>query len=277
MNSHSGDLEIITAFTPAELVGLELRDTTAIVIDVLRGSTTLIRALKNGALKIMPVAEIEAAKQKAAKLHPDEYLLCGERNGLRVEGFQLGNSPSEYAPDIVRGKELIYSSTNCSKALLASMEAARALIGSFNNISAVLDSIELHGRIVLICSGKMGRFALEDSVCAGMFINEILKRSKTELAVNDASRTAKYLFDSYHRDILLMLKESSHGYYLSQLGMEHDLEQAALINSERVVPELSLDKAHFFKTIAPFIREEDPDDSEFQKLAKSTWKSVLNI
>ena len=251
MSNNGNITEVIALFTPSELIGLDLHGSTVIVIDVLRGSSTIINALKNGANRIVPVGEVADARAMADNYSTGEFILCAERNGLKVEGFSLGNSPMEYDPEIVAGKDLIYSSTNCSKALLASYAADRVLVGTFNNLSAVLDSIVLPTRVFLVCSGKMGRYALEDSVCAGMFVNEFLKDSAHEVALNDAARTAKLLFDFYHRDILTMLKESSHGNYLMQLGLARDLEFASVVDSVRIVPELSLDKTYIFATYIP--------------------------
>jgi 2-phosphosulfolactate phosphatase len=208
--------------------------------------------------RVFPAAEVEEARIMADEWPTGEYLLCAERNGIKVDGFSLGNSPFEYDPAVVAGKDIIYSSTNCSKALISSYDADRVLIGAFNNVAAVVDSVQMPGRIVLVCSGKMGRFALEDAVCAGMLVTEFLKRCRNEMALNDASRTAKILFDFYHRDILTLLRECSHGSYLAGLGQGKDLELAAMVDSERIVPELSLDKKYFFATHIPKLVDEAP-------------------
>jgi len=251
MSGNANITEVITLLTPSELVGIDLRGGVAIVIDVLRGSSTITEALKNGASKIIPAGEIEEARALADEWPTGEYLLCAERNAIRVDGFNLGNSPFEYDPETVSGKDLIYSSTNCSKALIASYEADRVLVGTFNNISAVMESVGMVNRVFLICAGKMGRFALEDTVCAGMFVNEFLRDTSHEVALNDASRVAKLLFDFYHRDILKLLRESAHGNYLLTLGLDRDLEFVGQVDSERIVPELSLDKTYFFSTYIP--------------------------
>jgi 2-phosphosulfolactate phosphatase len=257
--------EVLTLFTPSELVGIDLRGSAAIVIDVLRGSSTIIQALKNGASRIIPANEIEDARAIADEWPTGEYLLCAERNAIKVDGFNLGNSPSEYNQETVTGKDLIYSSTNCSKALLASYAADRVVVGSFNNLSAVMESAGAANRIFLVCAGKMGRFALEDAVCAGMFVNEFLRDTGREVAFNDASRMAKLLFDYYHRDLLKLLRESSHGNYLISLGMEKDLEFVAQVDTERIVPELSLDKTYFFSTFIPKANDEDePGNGTFK-------------
>jgi len=257
MSGNANVTEVITLFTPSELVGIDLQGSVVIAIDVLRGSSTIIQALKNGAARIIPASEIEEAREMADRWPTGEFILCAERNGLKVEGFNLGNSPFEYDPDIVSGKDLIYSSTNCSKALIASYAADRVIVGTFNNISAVRETVITPSRIILVCAGKMGRFSLEDAVCAGMFVNEFLKDTSYEVALNDASRTAKILFDFYHRDLLSLLRESSHGNYLIGLGLEKDLELIALVDSERIVPELSLDKTYFFATYLPKTGDKD--------------------
>ena len=120
-----------------------------------------------------------------------------------------------------------------------------------------MESVGTVNRVFLVCAGKMGRFALEDTVCAGMFVNEFLRDTSREVALNDASRTAKLLFDFYHRDILKLLRESAHGNYLLTLGMERDLEFVGQVDSERIVPELSLDKTYFFSTYIPKAAGED--------------------
>jgi 2-phosphosulfolactate phosphatase len=275
MSGNANITEVITLLTPSELVGIDLRGGVAIVIDVLRGSSTIIQALKNGASKIIPAGEIEEARALADEWPTGEYLLCAERNAIKVDGFNLGNSPFEYDPETVSGKDIIYSSTNCSKALLSSYEADRILVGTFNNISAVMESVGTVNRVFLVCAGKMGRFALEDTVCAGMFVNEYLRDTSREVALNDASRTAKLLFDFYHRDILKLLRESAHGNYLLTLGMDRDLEFVGQVDSERIVPELSLDKTYFFATYIPKAAgDEEPQSAKKEPVLRTATIAI---
>ena len=119
MSGNANITEVLTLFTPSELVGIDLHGSIVVVMDVLRGSSTIIQALKNGAVRIIPAGEIEEAREMADRWPTGEIVLCAERNGLRVQGFDLGNSPFEYNTEAVAGKDLIYSSTNCSKALFA--------------------------------------------------------------------------------------------------------------------------------------------------------------
>ncbi len=243
-------MDILTFFTPTEIMGLDGKANVIVVFDVLRGSTTIVAAFKAGATRIIPVVDLDQAVRLAFKLGREDVLLCGERNGEPIEGFDMGNSPLEYTPDKVEGKTLIFSSSNCSKAILASRNAKRILIGCFNNIQAIMESIEQPSTIYLLCAAKMGRFSFEDAVCAGMFIHIFMESYSGEIGLNDASSTSRYLYRQHHRDILGMLKQSSHGNFLTKLGRQQDLEYAALVNSETIVPELSLDKNYIIPTVA---------------------------
>lgn len=243
-------MDILTFFTPAEMAGLDGKANVVVVFDVLRGSTTIVAAFKAGAARIIPVVEIDEAIELAQKMSRDDVLLCGERNGETIEGFDMGNSPLEYTPEKVAGKTLIYSSTNCSKAILASRNAKRILIGCFNNIQAIIESVGQTTTIHLLCAGKMGRFSFEDAVCAGMFIHIFLESYSGEIGLNDASSTSRYLYRQHHRNILGVLKQSSHGNFLTKIGHEKDLEYTAWVNSETIVPELSLDKNYIIPTVA---------------------------
>src|SRR5438477_6670544 len=115
------------------------RHSVAVIVDVLRASSTLSYALVNGATRVLPVATPDQARALAA--HTPGALLCGERDGKRIEGFALGNSPAEYRPEIVRGRPLVFASTNGSIALLAAAGARRRLLGSFINAGAVVNAV----------------------------------------------------------------------------------------------------------------------------------------
>src|SRR5690606_24311561 len=99
-------------FTPDELVSGELQGRVAVVVDVLRATSSIVEALANGARSVLPVASIEAAVRLAQNVGRDQVLLCGERRGLPIEGFDLGNSPREFTPERVAGKTLIMTTTN---------------------------------------------------------------------------------------------------------------------------------------------------------------------
>lgn len=229
-------MKIDLFFTPAEVNENELTDKTAVVVDVLRASTTVTWALHNGAREIIPVATIDAASELKSKLGKDHVLLAGERDGLKIEGFDLGNSPAEYEPKIVKEKIVVYCSTNGSKAMLKAGAAALGLIGGFINLSSILKRVlEADKDVALICSGTAGKFSLEDAIFGGRVVEDFQKRTR-HLQLNDAAEAALTLYRQYGDDLVRALQSSTHGKYLISLGFEQDLRLAAALNSISLIP-----------------------------------------
>ncbi len=230
-------MQIDLFFTPAEVSEADLVNKTAVVIDVLRASTTVAWALFNGAREVIPVDTIGAASELKQKLGKDHVLLAGEREGVKIEGFDLGNSPSEYQSSVVKEKIVVYCSTNGSKAMLKAGQASLCLLGGLVNLSAVLEKVLDSGRdVVLVCSGTGGRFSLEDALCGGLLVSELRKRLRQDFAENDAAAVALSLYHQQGKDLLAALKSSAHGKYLVSLGFEQDLQTAAEVDSLAVVP-----------------------------------------
>jgi 2-phosphosulfolactate phosphatase len=157
-----------------------LRGGVAVVVDVLRATTVMVYALAAGCEAIIPCNEIDEAKAIVAGLPPGTTLLAGERGGLPIPGFDLGNSPGEFAPKICRGKTLVMTTTNGTRAILASLEADRVYIASFTNLQATADEISVqflkrdHGQSIhIVCSGTEGHISFEDSLLAGALTSKI--------------------------------------------------------------------------------------------------------
>ncbi len=207
---------------------LELKDKNVAVIDVLRTSTTMISGLTNGAKEIIPTESVETAG-KIGRNSEGHSLLCGERNGKIIEGFNLGNSVKEYSAEKVTGKTLIFNSTNGTPAIIKAKFARNCIISGFANISRVVGYLsELREDFIILCSGKDGEFSLEDTVCAGMLINNLVKKNpKEKYALTDSARGAFKLYDPYKKDLLKMLHESEHGRFLISLGFEDDLTECS--------------------------------------------------
>jgi 2-phosphosulfolactate phosphatase len=226
-------------FTPKEINEGDLQDRLVLVVDVLRVSTTIAYALKNDCKDIIPTDSIESALELAQKIGRENILLCGERLGLKIEGFDLGNSPQEYIPEKISGKTLVFASTNGTKAIVKGSKGAKLIVGSFVNFDAVLNYIFSNpSDLAIICSGKFGQFSLEDSVCAGMFVQKLSEKF-SGIIKNDASFAAIYFSQIFQENILEMLKLSTHGKYLMELGFESDLPVCAKLNSVNLVPILS--------------------------------------
>jgi len=146
----------------------------AVVIDVLRATTTMVHALAAGCDAIIPCLEIDEARRVASELQPARGLLAGERKGLPIEGFDLGNSPSSCTPELCSGRTLVMTTTNGTRAIGACAEADRVLIAAFVNRKATLDALKADGRpIHCVCSGTDGQVSLEDTLLAGALAQEL--------------------------------------------------------------------------------------------------------
>jgi 2-phosphosulfolactate phosphatase len=221
---------------PQEITEDKMKDRTVVVIDVLRASTTICRALKSGAKEIIPMDSPASAIELAASLSSDNVLLCGEREGVIIEGFDLGNSPSEYVPDRVKGRTLIFSSTNGSRTIVRSRSASDSIVGGFVNIQVVHDYLSGSlDDLVILCAGKWLQFAMEDCVAGGLLIEKLLE-SRENVELNDGANTARILYQHFNDSILEMVKSSSHGRYLESIGMGKDLSLCARLNSIPVLP-----------------------------------------
>ena len=202
---------------------------TGVAIDVLRATSTLTIALDAGAARIVPVLRPEDAIELRAR-HPDT-LACGEREGRKVPGFDLGNSPFEYTADRIAGRTLAFASTNGSRALRSLAGCHRVVLASFLNITAVAESLERAAWVRIVCAGQLGRFALEDAACAGRLC-AALKRTGARLE-GAAARAAVSLAPRGPAETRALLEGCSHGRTLRRLGAAFaaDVEYCAALDS----------------------------------------------
>lgn len=227
-------------FLPSEIRNSNLEEKLVIVIDVLRASSTIVTALNNGAKDIIPVESQEDATRLMQEIGRKYVLLCGERGGQKIEGFDLGNSPFEYTNEVIQDKTLIFCSTNGSRAIVRASSAAKLMIGCFVNLGAVLEGAlgSKPKEMVLLCSGKEDRFSLEDTVCAGMMTSRLQERLPKSLELSDSAWAGLQIYHQYQKDLLKMLNSSAHGRYLLTLGFQEDLVYCSQVDSFPVVPVL---------------------------------------
>lgn len=232
-------MRIEVFFTPHQVDEMYLRDKTVVVIDVLRASTTIAAALYNGAKEVIPVATVESAMKIVGNLFGDVTLLGGERNGKMIEGFNLGNSPLEYVEERVKGKSIVFSTTNGSQAMVKARYAKEMVVMGFVNISAVEEFLcEPERDIAILCAGHSGYFSMEDSVCAGMLIQKFIDSDRGEVEFGDAGAASLMLSKINGKSLMKMLKNSEHGQYLGEIGFGGDLKFCAEVDSIPVVPQL---------------------------------------
>lgn len=227
-------MRIETLFTPNEIDEAAVKGKTVAIVDVLRACTTIAHALTSGCDRIIPVESVEAATNLTASLDKKVTLLGGEKEGRRIDGFNLGNSPLEYTPELVKGKTIIMATTNGTKAMWKSQAAKEILIASFVNASAVVDHVrKTGGSVTLVCAGKQGRFAMEDAACAGMLIDRL---ADDEVDLSDGATAARALYRMHQESIERLLRECEHGRYLASIGFEGDIEVCSRVDSLKILP-----------------------------------------
>jgi 2-phosphosulfolactate phosphatase len=212
----------------------------AVVIDVLRATTTVVHALAAGCSAVRPCAEVAEARQLADRMRAGRVLLGGERDGRPLAGFDVGNSPAEYTSARCQGTTLVLTTTNGTKALLRAAEAERVLAAGFVNFSAVCEQLRRdRRRIHIVCAGSAGEPTLEDTLLAGAFV-EFLSASE-DVRLNDGARLAWDCFLADGRDVPGALEVCDGGEWLRRLGFADDLADAAKVDRYPLVPELRRD------------------------------------
>lgn len=230
-------MHIELQFTPQQVDETTLRERTVVAIDVLRATTSIATALMNGARGVIPVVTVEAAMKLSANLAGDVVLLAGERNAKMIDGFHLGNSPLEYVADKVKGKTIVFSSTNGAVALSKGRLAKELVACAFVNISTVLDYLRSTPRdFTIICAGTNGAFSLEDAVCAGMLVHGLTEDDGLETTLSDGALAAMSLYRTFGRNILRTLKMGEHGKHLEEIGFGEDIKFCAAVDSVPVLP-----------------------------------------
>lgn len=213
--------QIETVLTPAlfHLHNKNLQSKQVVVIDILRATTTMIVAMENGASEIKTVDNIE----NTLKLRNQGYLVAGERNGEKVDGFDFGNSPQEFTRSVIEGQKIALTTTNGTKAIAACEGAKYRYVSSFRNISAMINIlISNQCDILLFCAGWKDKFNLEDTVFAGAIIDELLQNGFT--TSDDASLMAQRLWLQGKSDLTSFLADASHVKRFKSLHIESDLE-----------------------------------------------------
>jgi 2-phosphosulfolactate phosphatase len=225
-------------FVPSPPNPYLVSDRIVVVIDVLRATSVMIHALSQGALEIIPVGTVEEAFQMAKVFPRGSILLGGERESKKIQGFDLGNSPREYIVESARGRKLILTTTNGTKAFHLVSSGREILAGSFFNIGAVAQRcLELGRDLLIFPSGDEGNFSLEDTLCGGMLIDLMTRGDKKSTSLTDASHCARILYQRFENKLLEAFRLSRHGKELINRGFEDDLVYCAQIDMTDIVPE----------------------------------------
>jgi 2-phosphosulfolactate phosphatase len=215
-------VHVHVAFTPAEPISAEV----GVVVDVLRASSTIAQALASGYRRILCCAEIEEAR--ALRATTPDSLLGGERDAVRIDGFDVGASPREFLEP--RAETLILSTTNGTRAILGTAAACgEVVLGSLLNLAAVADELRDRGEdVAIVCAGFKGSFAFDDAYCAGRIV-DLLDGERSDAAVA-ASVLARAFPDAHDG-----LNARTYG----PPGLEEDIAFCARESVLDVVPRLA--------------------------------------
>jgi 2-phosphosulfolactate phosphatase len=232
-------MKLDVVFTPAGLTSAEVQGRTVFVIDILRATTSMCAALSHGAKAIIPVAATEEALRLAQTIGSTDVLLAGEMNCIRIPGFQLGNSPLEMTESAVRGKTIIVTTTNGTKALLASQGAAAVYAACAANLGLAAEkareAVEREGGVLIICAGRDGAFSLDDAYCAGRLAAATLGGPRPRRGINDAAIASLDLVRRYGERWEHPLSYSRAGRELIRLGFRDDVLDAARLDAYPVL------------------------------------------
>lgn len=221
---------LTVAYTPRDTAPADV----SIVIDCIRATSTLAQALASGYERAVCVGEVGDARDEARTIGPGA-VLGGERAGVLIEGFDLGNSPAEYLEP--RGHTLVLTTTNGTRAILrASLEARLVIAASLLNLAAAVEYAlaSTQGSISVRCAGVRGDVALDDAYVAGRIVRECQTR-RPELVVEDSAALALGLVEAYPEP-LLALRASQSARDLDGTGLEPDVERCSHVSTLAVTP-----------------------------------------
>jgi 2-phosphosulfolactate phosphatase len=207
-----------------------------IVIDVLRSGTSILNGLVNGAEAFVPVRSLKEAYE-LHRQHP-RWLLAGERGGNKPKGFDLGNSPLEFAREKIEGKTIVFTTTSGTLALIKSECAKCVVIGTFLNAQAVAQKAEEIAAkekidISFVLAGERGKFSLEDFLCSGAILDGFTQES---VGFSDKGHAALLAFTQSRKGLLRSVMRAEHAKTLARMGFKADVHFSCQLNTLREVP-----------------------------------------
>lgn len=212
-----------------------IKDKIVVVIDVLRATTVITTAIMNGCREVIPLLTVEEAISNKEQLK-ENCILGGERRAMKINGFDLSNSPREYTSAKVKDKTVILTTTNGTRTLTSSLAAKRILVGAMINGRAVARKLyEFNKDVVIINAGTNGQFSMDDFICTGFILRE-LKNIDVNLELSDISKAAMKVYDDYP-NIIDYIKEAKHYDVMLSLDLKEDIEYCIQKNITEIVPE----------------------------------------
>ena len=236
---------------PQEVEERELDGSAIAVIDVLRATSTICQALASGAREVLPFVEIDEALVAANWAGRENVVLGGERRGLRIKEFDLGNSPSEYTASAIQGRPVFITTTNGTRALQHARFAKDVVAASLLNLSAIVASLKNEPQIDILCAGTDGSETSEDILLAGAIVHGLMSGDSSRWTVNENANAARSEWEAIvaasevdgktlHQLVASSLNASLGGQNCIEVGNGSDNLYCAQVDLLRVVPRLNL-------------------------------------
>jgi 2-phosphosulfolactate phosphatase len=224
--------DIETCFSPAMYEPERHAGSVVVVIDILRATSAICTAFENGAASIIPVATVPEAREFKEK----GYLVAAERDGYVLDFADFGNSPFNFTPDRIKGKTIAYSTTNGTGIIKLASNAGHIVIGSFLNLSALVEWIINHeNNVVLFCAGWKNRFNLEDTICAGAIAEKLLTTTLYS-TICDSTKAALDLWLLAKNDIPGYIEKAAHRTRLRDKKLDDCLQFCLTLDQTEKVP-----------------------------------------
>jgi 2-phosphosulfolactate phosphatase len=229
-----GKRRLETCFSPA-LYEPELHaDEIVVIIDILRATSAICTAFANGAASIIPVAEINEARDYKNR----GFLVAAERDGFVLDFADFGNSPFNFTRDKVEGKTIVYSTTNGTGIINMASKASDIVIGSFLNISALTGWLTKQEKnVVLFCAGWKNRFNLEDTLCAGAIAEQLMKSNQYQ-TICDSTHAALDLWSFAKEDLTGYIEKVAQRTRLRDKGLDNCINFCLTTDATNKVPSI---------------------------------------
>jgi len=224
---------IETCFSPALFPHIITKENFIVVIvDILRATTAICTAINNGAIEVVPVAEINETK----KYRDMGYKVAGERDGIVIDGADFGNSPFNFTKKNVDGEKIVITTTNGTQTIETAKVCDTVVLGAFSNISVLADWLNNQKKnIVIFCAGWKNKFNIEDTIFAGALIQRLQLLSSYNVSC-DSSIAASDLWGLAKSNVLEYVEKASHRHRLKKLGLDDVLEYCFTEDTTPVIP-----------------------------------------
>jgi 2-phosphosulfolactate phosphatase len=229
--------ELYVIFDPEMLNETFLAGRTAVVLDVLRATSCMLTALANGAARVKPVAEVDEAFRLAASLPQGTTVLGGERDGLQIDGFDVGNTPQEFSRERVGGRTVIMTTSNGTRAVLMALPAERVYIAALVNVAAITRTLlGLRGDVVLVGSGTQRRVSWEDTFSAGAIVERLVATSpEGTWHLTDSALIALEAWRAAKSDVDAALRRGRGGWNVIRVGVDAAFATCGAVDALDVV------------------------------------------